>query len=614
ALRPVTLPDAGTRTATTAPAGPEARPATPVRGAVNRAPLGAPLSELPPTAVPLAQNAAVPPPVPGGRGVSGPALPVVQRRADGASGGEGSSPSSGPSSGPRSGGTDTPARGGLPDGAVAPPGTSHRPSARTGARARGGLGAPLPALPPSADVTGASAPGAVPGTAHGGRTPTGPASRPTAAAPLLGRGGVQRSLTAGSSDPSTTRPGTAHQGEGPATPLVSPPPPATVTGSPVQATAVTAPGPAPAAQRQHGTASPGGPRSVAGQSHGAPAGSAGPVPLVAARRVAEDVPPAPGGGGRRPPGVVGTRPLPVSRSLSLLAARPLPLNTGLPEGALPPPTRAGSRPVVAARWATTPDAAAPVATTPDASARAMSARSAAASAAGGTVPGRTPLSHSGGAPPTPAGPPNLRAATGGPAPVGAAARSTGGPAPVQRVPVVRPAPPSSGAPGPGAPAPSAAVPARTLPVTAPQAAPPAGLPAATSATPVPAGDVPVVRWRRTGSDGGSGGAAPAVQRTGPGIGAGPTTAAGNRPPQGGPAKAGPAGGRPRSASAPVTAHTTGSASAPAGSRARGADPAQDPGLDLDDLARRLLDPVARLLRAELRRGRERTGRPHDGRR
>ncbi|MFD0394100.1 hypothetical protein ACFQ3Z_24355 [Streptomyces nogalater] len=40
----------------------------------------------------------------------------------------------------------------------------------------------------------------------------------------------------------------------------------------------------------------------------------------------------------------------------------------------------------------------------------------------------------------------------------------------------------------------------------------------------------------------------------------------------------------------------------------------DPGLDLDDLARRLLDPVARLLRAELRRGRERTGRPHDGRR
>ncbi|MET7613511.1 hypothetical protein ABZX97_20710, partial [Streptomyces seoulensis] len=36
--------------------------------------------------------------------------------------------------------------------------------------------------------------------------------------------------------------------------------------------------------------------------------------------------------------------------------------------------------------------------------------------------------------------------------------------------------------------------------------------------------------------------------------------------------------------------------------------------DLDDLARRLLDPVSRLLRNELRRGRDRTGRPFDGRR
>ncbi|MFC5880340.1 hypothetical protein ACFP74_22675, partial [Streptomyces virginiae] len=37
-------------------------------------------------------------------------------------------------------------------------------------------------------------------------------------------------------------------------------------------------------------------------------------------------------------------------------------------------------------------------------------------------------------------------------------------------------------------------------------------------------------------------------------------------------------------------------------------------LVVDDLARRLLDPVARLLRTELRRGRERAGRPFDGRR
>jgi syndecan 1 len=42
--------------------------------------------------------------------------------------------------------------------------------------------------------------------------------------------------------------------------------------------------------------------------------------------------------------------------------------------------------------------------------------------------------------------------------------------------------------------------------------------------------------------------------------------------------------------------------------------AQDSGIDLDELARRLLEPMARLLRADLRRGRERAGRPYDGRR
>lgn len=39
-----------------------------------------------------------------------------------------------------------------------------------------------------------------------------------------------------------------------------------------------------------------------------------------------------------------------------------------------------------------------------------------------------------------------------------------------------------------------------------------------------------------------------------------------------------------------------------------------PGLDMEELARRLLDPVSRLIRADLRRGRERSGRPYDGRR
>lgn len=38
------------------------------------------------------------------------------------------------------------------------------------------------------------------------------------------------------------------------------------------------------------------------------------------------------------------------------------------------------------------------------------------------------------------------------------------------------------------------------------------------------------------------------------------------------------------------------------------------GPDIEELARRLIDPVSRLIRADVRRGRERSGRPYDGRR
>lgn len=63
---------------------------------------------------------------------------------------------------------------------------------------------------------------------------------------------------------------------------------------------------------------------------------------------------------------------------------------------------------------------------------------------------------------------------------------------------------------------------------------------------------------------------------------------------------------------PVTeqAHSTraNASTQPRGGRPKRADP------ELDELARKLLDPLARLLRAELREGRERTGRLHDRRR
>ncbi|MFB7910667.1 hypothetical protein ACFC1T_29955 [Kitasatospora sp. NPDC056076] len=58
-----------------------------------------------------------------------------------------------------------------------------------------------------------------------------------------------------------------------------------------------------------------------------------------------------------------------------------------------------------------------------------------------------------------------------------------------------------------------------------------------------------------------------------------------------------------------------------GSTGKGATAAEDPDKpdhtapgDLDELARRLVEPVGRLLRTELRRGRERAGKPYDLRR
>ncbi|WP_306329274.1 hypothetical protein, partial [Streptomyces venezuelae] len=72
----------------------------------------------------------------------------------------------------------------------------------------------------------------------------------------------------------------------------------------------------------------------------------------------------------------------------------------------------------------------------------------------------------------------------------------------------------------------------------------------------------------------------------------------------------PRGGRP-----PATpANTPGTTPSGRSKRAGDGVPPGGPDLDLDELARRLLDPVARLLRTELRRGRERAGRPFDGRR
>ncbi len=157
--------------------------------------------------------------------------------------------------------------------------------------------------------------------------------------------------------------------------------------------------------------------------------------------------------------------------------------------------------------------------------------------------------------------------------------------------VVRPAPGPRTAPA-SAPARAAATP---LPVTSPQAPPVVVQPAPAAS---PARPVPVVRPRTPAPA-----ATPAAAATAPT--AGVPHAAG--PP---PVQRAPVG---RSGPGPTSHGPSGGGGAKSVPADRHAAP-QVPDADLDDLARRLLDPVSRLLRTELRRGRERAGRPFDGRR
>ncbi|MGW0878379.1 hypothetical protein, partial [Streptomyces sp. NPDC002671] len=531
-------------------------PSAPVQRTGSRPPLGAPLAELPSTAAPLVKDAPATP-------VSGPVLPVVQRQAEDTQGAP-SGPAPGPSSGPQ----------------------------RSGARARGGLGAPLPAMPASAGLPGSAASGArasrtasgpdiqrtpaspAPG---GDRTPpTEPASDTARHAPLLGTVDVQRHLA---DHPAPQGGSPTDHGTGPATPLVTP-----SQGAASQAPAGTVVRP----EAMHPGPGPG---------DGRPQSPSSPAPVVVARRAAEAMagarPATASTGGPRP----ATPAIPVARrTLALLPARPLTLNTLAPEGLAPSAASrpVGGPPVVAARWSGAPDIPGGGTPAPSTRSPAHPAHPASAPSAGAA-----------------ATPPAQRAVTahaphhpGVPA-TGSAVRATGAPGVVQRVvPLVKPAPPSGGVPG------TAAVPpVRPLPVTPPLTPPLANGPSTAVAQ---AAAIPVVRPRvvtpgaRSASGGGNSPAVPEVQRAISGTGNAVPDVPGVS--KGVPAKAVPAARGKQQYSG------TASASASGRRTERSADAAQDPGLDLDDLARRLLDPMARLLRTELRRGRERTGRPYDGRR
>lgn len=245
------------------------------------------------------------------------------------------------------------------------------------------------------------------------------------------------------------------------------------------------------------------------------------------------------------------------RTLQLLADRPLPVGTGDMGSAAAPAPRQASRPVVAARW---PAPSAPQAAAP------------------GQVQ-RTADGQRGTTTPTPARPSGSVSRGHSPRPAHTVRPAV---APVAAAPL-----PVTGVHAPPLvvqPSVAAASPARPVPVVRPRTPFPAVSPPATGTAP-PA-STPLVQ-RDTG--GGRSTPGPVRVQT---AAAAPATR-GNR--------------RPATASAP------GTTAAGRHERSRDAVP-QGGDLDLDDLARRLLDPVARLLRTELRRGRERAGRPFDGRR
>ncbi|MFF9228894.1 MULTISPECIES: hypothetical protein [unclassified Streptomyces] len=678
---PTTVSAQGTGTATPEPTGPPTaasvqRTATAARG---RSPLGAPLGGLPPTAIPQ-------PPAGGEAGAGsapGPTLPVLQRRTDDASAPHGDSRTG--IGGGRAAAV-TPdvhdrARGTAPGAPAAARDRTAPGRGASGARVRGGLGAPLSALPPSADRPAATATGhasggasaeSSPGTPSvtapsvtdiqraparrdGGATPAPPPSSPAGApagdAPLLGPADVQRRLATPAAPPAAPVAGPL---DGPVGPLVTPPqaPGSARTSTPDVAAPgsgpTTVPTPAPAVGLASGpvtgaradTARPvaviasGSAHTPA--AHGAPGTAAGRAAATATRA---------GSPGAFPLTVARSAVAAASRTVPLLAGRPLTLSTRAPEGVGPRATAPSrGRPVVAARWPSTP-ADAPGDTTRPAEPPARredagrtpgrmeppvqrSTAGAAAPAPARTAgpaahpppstphqtshvaphpvpstPHRTshvaphPAHHRSNAPAVPyvqrvaadAVPPHVPGA--GPRPDGPSEGAPRLPDAVRGVPVVRPAPP--GASAAGAPV---AVPAHPLPVTTPQTPPLADRP-----PPAPVWPAPVARARVAVP-----GTAAPVQRDA-------TGAAGSV--RGVPAKETPARGRPRSASTgslpPSAPAATGAGKAAA---RRPESPPPEAGLDLDDLARRLIDPVARLLRAELRRGRERTGRPYDGRR
>ncbi|GHE05148.1 hypothetical protein [Streptomyces alanosinicus] len=620
--RPLSGPDAVPAVVAPAPSNPApavqrtADPAHPD----TRAPLGAPLPELPATARPLTTGGpGTTAPATAAHPADAPTLPMVQRQAsapgtDATPGPYVSNPATpqnrlrreprpqiqtrpAPQAQPQTRAqtraqaqgeaqTETTGTTGTSPGTPPVPGPSGPPTRPqpSGARVRGGLGAPLSAMPPTAEASPSTGPRGATGRPAGGGAE---------ALPHVQRAHVRPDHTV------TSPPATASNAQPPAAPLLGTTHSASGGGNPNSPAVQGISLPAPSAPVQRaGAPEPPAPSTGASASpSGAGTGVGGPGPLVVTRPVTL-AQPGTGTGTDSPdagtPGVIQRRTLTAQgqrsapRTLALLAARPLAVNTRVPEGVAPPSaTRAAERPVVvAASWRRAPD--------PVVNASAPSPEPGPAA--------EVPHVQRSAAGPVPSGPADSPAGTAGSPET---RRTVPGARPTtsdrRAVPVVRPAPSVQRAATGG----DMAVRPHTLPLSDPQAPALPDHPYGPAAATPP---VPVVRATRTAPTAPAAAPRGAAGSTGPAVQRETTRAGGGAVPGGVPVRAVPARGRPRSASEPPAPGTagargTGSAGAP-----------QEPVVDLDELARRLVDPLARLLRADLRRGRERAGRPYDGRR
>lgn len=643
--------------------------AAPVRPA-----LGKPLRELPTGAIPSG------PPAPSGVVPFAPAgqqpadMPVLQRQESDTATPAVTAPSSDATE-PWVRQPSSPSKARAPEARAPQPSQPDRPGSQ--ARARGGIGTPLPGLPSTARLRND--------------------------APLLGD-------RRGTPQPGATGPQQGASGQtAPAAPVMPmPKPPNAPSEMPVRSSVVPAPpgepAPQPAAvQRAVDALRAGKPATISASSAPAPVAPVRVRRIIPEREQGQVAGPAAGAGG-------STTPV-VQRSRALLAGRSLKVSTGSGEGFSGPTAGSTARPVVVPTWRRDvqqpgSDAPSPSPSLPSGPTSSRPAEPAAPHRPRGTGPGPT----SGGVVPerpTPGGtvqrlvpgnPPPGPARSGTPSgrppavePVrvpgtgraaGAAPEAKTGAAPdagpaadrkargpagggtlvrlVQRAvrggattspsrpeprrpeqqlaeprPAHRPAPPSP-APRPVPATPSASsVPSAAQPVPVVRPDPPGPHRPGATVVPVQRMPLPVVPES----------AAPVA--TGPMEGAeaalpGPPSLA-VRVPQRAPAPAaGASGATGTSGASGATAEVLQRAAAAAGItgvpvRAAPVKAAQQPGrtgpagpadspseevpaanrvtaADIEELARRLLDPVSRLIRADMRRGRERTGRLYDGRR